>query len=245
MTSISSDSRADRLQNLLAAHADRLENAPAQSVLTWAHETFGPTLCATSSMADAVMVHLLAQCAPGTDVLFLDTGVHFPETLAFRSLMAQRYDVRVVDVAWSSSGARRSELQGEWARDPEACCRRRKVDPLNRALAPYDAWVTGIRRAESASRRHTRVLDWDERNQVMKIAPLAHWSDDEIRKYVREHALPSHALSESGYTSIGCAPCTARPTNDDPRSGRWPGWEKTECGLHQAPAFPAGVVTSR
>ena len=225
---------AERLRDLVVACGDRWEGEPADAVLRWAGRTFGDRLCATSSMSDAVIVHMLARHVPGTDVLFLDTGEHFAETLEFRHELAGRYQVNVIDLRWDAqmSGAISPELRDEFTRDPHSCCWRRKVAPLSRALESYDAWITGIRRVEAASRDATPVISWDERNQVVKIAPIAAWTDEQVAEYSRAHRLPANPLTSRGYTSIGCAPCTAPPTSDDPRSGRWPGWAKTECGLH-------------
>jgi phosphoadenosine phosphosulfate reductase len=224
---------AGRLRALVDRHAAQCEAAPAEAVLRWAHRTFGARLCATSSMADAVVVHLVSCSAPGTDVLFLDTGLHFKETLEFRRLVRESYAVNVVDLRWDEGVAGGDPgLVDEYTRDPQSCCRRRKVTPLRTALASYDAWVTGIRRSETANRATTPVLSWDESAGVVRIAPLASWSDERVAAYARDHDLPRNRLADLGYTSIGCAPCTSLPTSDDPRSGRWPGLAKTECGLH-------------
>jgi phosphoadenosine phosphosulfate reductase len=229
-----------RLRTLVAEHARELEGVSAEAVIAWARETFRARLCATSSMGDVVMVHQASRFAPGLDVLFLDTGYHFEETLALRELVSSSYDVNVVDV--------RPELDVEdqrvlWGRDlfdsdPDACCRLRKVLPLRRALAGYDAWMTGIMRTDSPQRVGTPVLAWDEVNQVVRVAPLASWSREMVEAYREEHALPHHRLTELGYTSIGCQPCTSMPSGPDPRSGRWPGLRKNECGIH------AGVRTA-
>lgn len=223
-----------RLRDLVDACGDRWEAKSADAVLRWAGQTFGDRLCATSSMADAVIVHMVARCAPGTDVLFLDTGAHFAETLEFRREVAGHYQVNVIDLRWDAetTGEAGAELRDEFARDPHSCCWRRKVAPLSRAMERYDAWITGIRRVEASSRDATPVISWDERNHVVKIAPIAAWTDERVAEYSRAHRLPENPLTSRGYSSIGCAPCTALPTGDDPRSGRWPGWTKTECGLH-------------
>jgi phosphoadenosine phosphosulfate reductase len=224
----------NRLRSVVAQHAGDLEGVSAETVISWARETFGARLCATSSMGDVVIAHQAARFAPGLDVLFLDTGYHFPETLALRDLVSSSYDVNVVDVRPERSVAEQRELWGRdlFASDPDGCCRLRKVLPLRRALAGYDAWITGISRADSPQRAETPVVSWDEANQVVKVAPLATWTHSMVADYLEEHALPRNRRAELGYTSIGCQPCTSLPTGPDLRSGRWPGLQKTECGLH-------------
>jgi phosphoadenosine phosphosulfate reductase len=228
-------SEISRLHSLVAQHARDLEGASAEAVIGWARETFGARLCATASMGDVVMVHQLSRHAPGLDVLFLDTGYHFAETLALRGLVSSSYDVNVVDVRPERSVEEQLELWGRdlFDSDPDGCCRLRKVLPLRRALAGYDAWITGIRRADSPRRAETPVLAWDEVNQVVKVAPLATWTREMAEGYLEDHGLPRNRLTELGYTSIGCQPCTSLPIGPDLRSGRWPGLQKIECGLHR------------
>ncbi|MDX6375487.1 MAG: phosphoadenosine phosphosulfate reductase [Nocardioidaceae bacterium] len=227
-------SEISRLRAVVAQHARALEGVSAETVIRWAWKTFGARLCATSSMGDVVIVHQASRFAPGLDVLFLDTGYHFPETLALRDQVSSSFDVNVVEVRPERSVAEQRELWGRdlFASDPDGCCRLRKVLPLRRALAGYDAWITGISRADSPERAETPVLSWDEVNQVVKVAPLATWTRPMVEDYLAEHALPRNRRAELGYTSIGCQPCTSLPTGPDLRSGRWPGLQKTECGLH-------------
>jgi phosphoadenosine phosphosulfate reductase len=227
-------SEISRLRSLVARHARHLEGVSAETVIRWARETFGARLCATASMGDVVIVHQASRFAPGLDVLFLDTGYHFPETLALRDLVSSSFDVHVVDVRPGRSVEEQRELWGRdlFNSDPDGCCRLRKVLPLRRALAGYDAWITGIRRTDSPQRAQAPVLSWDEDNQVVKVAPLATWTRPMVGTYLDVHGLPRNQLTELGYTSIGCRPCTSLPTGPDLRSGRWPGLQKTECGLH-------------
>lgn len=226
-----------QLRRVAEVASDHWEDQGAAAVLRWAQATFGTRLCATASMTDAVVVHLLSVHAPGTDVLFLDTGQHFPETLDFRRQVEQSYRLQVIDVHWNRPSGRLDAggpgVPNEFEVDPDSCCRRRKVLPLREALASYDAWITGIRRVETARRATTPTVSWDESNQVVKIAPIVAWTDDQVAAYVDDFNLPSHPLARIGYTSIGCAPCTSPPATDDPRSGRWLGRSKVECGLHQ------------
>jgi len=226
----------EELRALAAAADDVLAGADADTVLAWAAAEFGRRLVVTSSMADGVLPHLVSQHVPGVDVVFIDTGYHFAETLGTRDQVAWELDVRVVTVEPERTVAAQDAFLGArlHERDPETCCRLRKVEPLRRALAAYDAWVTGVRRDETAHRAGTPLVAWDERNRVVKIAPLVAWSDDDLFAYAERHRVPVNPLLAEGYPSIGCAPCT-RPVapGSDPRSGRWVGFAKTECGLHR------------
>jgi phosphoadenosine phosphosulfate reductase len=218
------------------AAAPGLAEASAPEVAAWAAQEFGGLLAVACSMADAVLPHLVAQAAPGVDVLFLETGYHFPETIETRRVVAERLDVRVVDVLPRLTVAEQDAEHGQdlFARDPAACCRMRKMEPLAEQLAGYEAWVTGVRREEAATRAHTPVVGWDEAHGLVKINPLAAWTFDELLAYAWENDVPLNPLLTDGYPSIGCLPCTARVApGDDPRSGRWAGLAKTECGIHR------------
>jgi len=206
-----------------------------REVLAWAAETFGEGLIVASNMQDAVLVALGADARPGVDVLFLETGYHFAETLGTRDAVAQVYGVRIVQAEPDLTVPEQDELLGKdlFATDPGRCCNLRKVVPLQRTLARYDAWVTGVRRVEAPTRATTPLVTWDERHGLVKVNPIAHWSDEQMAAYIREHAVLVNPLVDAGYPSIGCAPCTAKPApGADPRSGRWAGFAKTECGLH-------------
>ena len=217
----------------LQANAE-LADASALEIMGWAHERFGSGLVVTSSMADTVMIHLAEQVAPGIDVVFLDTGYHFVETIGTRDAVQAVHDVNVITVTPEQTVA---EQDAAWGRDlfatnPDQCCALRKVAPLGRALAPYAAWATGLRRADSAARAHTPVVSWDARRSILKVAPIATWTDEDVADYIEQHGLMVNPLLEDGYTSIGCEPCTARSTAGDTRAGRWAGRAKTECGIH-------------
>lgn len=215
------------------SHDGRVELT--REILAWAAETYGDRLIVASNMQDAVLVELAAAQRPGVDVLFLETGYHFAETLGTRDAVAHTYGVRVVEATPELTVAEQDATIGEdlFATDPGRCCSIRKVEPLRRALEPYDAWVTGVRRVEAPTRAQTPLVTWDERHGLVKVNPIAHWSDDEMDAYIGEHAILVNPLVEAGYPSIGCAPCTQKPApGDDPRSGRWAGFSKTECGLH-------------
>ncbi len=215
--------------------ASDLADASAAELLQWTEQTFGDSYIVASNMQDAVLVHLAAQVRPGVDVLFLDTGYHFVETIGTRDAVELVYGVNVVNVGPEQSVAEQDALLGKdlFARDAGECCRLRKVVPLRRALANYSAWVTGIRRVEAPTRANAPLISFDEAFGLVKINPIAAWSDDEMHAYIAEHGILVNPLVEEGYPSIGCEPCTRKPEpGADPRSGRWAGLAKTECGLH-------------
>ena len=219
----------------VALHANvELEGATALEVMGWAAERFGAGLVVTSSMADTVMIHLAEQVAPGIDVVFLDTGYHFVETIGTRDAVRAVHDVNVIDVSAELTVAEQDARYGRdlFATDPDACCAMRKVAPLSRALEPYAAWATGLRRTDSAARAHTPVVSWDARRHIIKVAPIATWSDADVADYIERNGLMVNPLLEDGYASIGCEPCTLPSAGEDVRSGRWAGRAKTECGIH-------------
>jgi len=210
-------------------------DATAQQVLAWAAETFGNRMIVASNMQDAVLVELAAKARPGVDVLFLDTGYHFAETIGTRDAVETVYDVRIVNATPEHAVAEQDSLLGKdlFARDPNRCCALRKVAPLQKTLAGYDAWVTGVRRVEAPTRANTPLVTYDEKFGLVKINPIAAWSDEEMDAYIAEHNVLVNPLVAEGYPSIGCAPCTAKPLpGADKRSGRWAGTGKIECGLH-------------
>ena len=213
--------------------ADPVEQALA--VLRWAGETFGDDFAVTSSMADGLLSHLASRAVPGVNVVFLDTGYHFAETIGTRDWVSGVMPITLVNVQPAQTVAEQdAEYGGKLHdRDPDLCCSLRKVQPLAKALAGYTAWGSGVRRDESPTRAGTRVVDWDAKRGMVKVNPLAAWTQDDVDAYITEHRVPVNPLQEIGYASIGCAPCT-RPVapGEDPRAGRWAGRGKTECGLH-------------
>jgi len=225
----------------LAAEADaRFEGIAdpeeqALAVLRWAGETFGDEFAITSSMADGLLAHLASRAVPGVRVIFLNTGYHFAETIGTRDWISGVLPITLVDVQPERTVAEQDAEHGEklYERDPDLCCSLRKVQPLARTLAGYLAWGSGVRRDETAQRAGTRVVDWDAKRGMVKVNPLAAWTQDDVDRYVAEHQVPVNPLTDIGYASIGCAPCT-RPVapGEDPRAGRWAGRSKTECGLH-------------
>ena len=215
--------------------AVRLETASAEEVLAWAADTFGERFCITSSMADGILAHLASRVIPGVDVVFLDTGYHFPETLGTRDAVAAMYDVNVVTVLPELTVAEQDARHGRdlFASSPDRCCELRKVVLLQKALAGYAAWASGVRRDESPTRRDTPVVAWDARKGKVKISPLARWTQADVDRYAAEHGVLINPLQQLGYASIGCAPCTrAVAPGEDPRAGRWAGQSKIECGIH-------------
>ena len=217
---------------VVSAGDDVVEQAAAS--LRWARQAFGDRLVVASSMGDEVLVHLASVAAPGVDVLFLDTGYHFAETLGTRDAVATTYDVTVRTVLPLITVEQQTAEHGPdlWSRDPDACCAIRKVEPLERGLSGYDAWATGMRREDAPTRSDIDVVGWDTRRDKVKLNPLAAWTQADVDRYAEEHGVLLNPLRQLGYASIGCEPCT-RPVaaGEDPRSGRWSGTGKTECGL--------------
>ena len=220
----------------LAAHAQaQLDGAPAQAILRWAIERFSPRFAIASSMESGVLSHMAAEIRPGVPVLFLDTGYHFPETIGTRDAIAATYDVTLLTIGPVRTVAQQDAEFGPrlYERDPDLCCAMRKVAPLDDALDSYDAWASGIRRDELETRREIDVVAWDDRREMVKVNPLAGWTQDDVEAYIAKHDILVNPLMSEGYPSIGCGPCTRRVApGEDPRSGRWAGTGKVECGLH-------------
>ena len=210
-------------------------DATAEQLLAWTAETFGDTFIVASNMQDAVLVELAAKALPGVDVLFLDTGYHFAETIGTRDAVESVYDVRIVNARPEHTVPEQDSLLGKdlFARDPNQCCALRKVVPLQTTLAGYGAWVTGVRRVEAPTRANTPLITYDDKFGLVKVNPLAAWTDEQMQAYIDEHHVLVNPLVAAGYPSIGCRTCTIKPLpGADPRSGRWAGIAKTECGLH-------------
>lgn len=236
MSAQAAERTAEDLRILARYASVDLAGASAQTIVEWAATVFPGRVVATQSMANTALSHVISSVAPEIPVVFLDTGYHFPETLATRDAVAER-GVRMLSIEPVATVAQQDAEYGPelFRRDPELCCRLRKVEPMERLLADYDAWITGMRYSTSQERRERRtVVEFDEERGVVKIAPLLHWTDEHLLRYTIEHDVPVNPLMYDGYPSIGCAPCTARvEPGADPRSGRWQGFEKTECGLHR------------
>jgi len=222
----SSAPRPDLTDDTLASLSASFEKAPPSRIIEWAVSEFGTRLAVSASMTDAVLIDLAVRVEPGIEVVFIDTGYHFPETLETVELVRRRYglNLRIMTVA--------TQAPSLWEADPENCCSAVKVGQLDRALADKDAWMSGLRRDESATRANAPIVARDLRGLV-KINPLATWTELDVKGYIADHDVPTNPLLDQGYPSIGCMPCT-RPVapGEDPRSGRWAGRDKTECGLH-------------
>lgn len=239
----------EQLRELAAKGAAELDGATATELLQWTDANFGGVnglgdsggsaahcnYIVASNMADAVLVDLATKVRAGVPVLFLDTGYHFAETLGTRDAVATTYDVTVRTVLPLITVEQQTAEHGPdlWSRDPDACCAIRKVEPLERGLSGYDAWATGMRREDAPTRSDIDVVGWDTRRDKVKLNPLAAWTQADVDRYAEEHGVLLNPLRQLGYASIGCEPCT-RPVaaGEDPRSGRWSGTGKTECGLH-------------
>lgn len=217
---------ADELKALAEQAGRDLEDATPLEILTWAAETFGKKFAVTSSMEDAVVAHLASRAFPGVDVVFLDTGYHFEETIGTRDAVEAVMDVNVITLTPRQSVAEQDAEYGPKLhdRDPDLCCALRKVKPLEEGLTAYDAWATGLRRDESPTRANTPVVGWDEKRRKVKVSPIARWTQDDVDAYVLEHGVLTNPLLMDGYASVGCAPCTRRVAEgEDARAAAGPG----------------------
>jgi phosphoadenosine phosphosulfate reductase len=233
--STSSTASTTDLRALAEQAQHELADATAAEALAWTAQTFGDRWIVASNMQDAVLIELAYQAKRDVDVLFLETGYHFIETIGTRDAVAVTYpEIRIVNAQAEQSVSDQEAEFGLLNRtNPDRCCHLRKVVPLRRTLAGYDAWVTGVRRADAPTRANTPIVQWDEANGLVKVNPIAPWSDDEFNAYIAQHRLLQNPLVNVGYLSIGCEPCTSKPLpGQDARSGRWAGLAKTECGLH-------------
>ncbi|OZM74282.1 phosphoadenosine phosphosulfate reductase [Amycolatopsis antarctica] len=228
--------RTEELKELARDAARTYAEAGAEESIRWAFDTFGDDLIVASNMQDAVLIDLATRARSDVDVLFLETGYHFAETIGTRDAVAHTYPgITVVNATADQSVAEQDAEHGARLhdRDPGLCCNLRKVVPLRRTLSGYSCWITGVRRVDAPTRADTPIVTWDERNGLVKVNPIAAWTDDEFNDYIVRNGILENPLVQDGFPSIGCAPCTARVAQgDDPRSGRWAGKSKTECGLH-------------
>ncbi|MBI2708654.1 MAG: phosphoadenylyl-sulfate reductase [Actinobacteria bacterium] len=220
------DGRVDLTDGELAELNDEFDSWSATRIIRWAVETFSPHLAMTASMTDAVLIDLATKVDPGLEVIFIDTGYHFPETLETVEAVRRHYglNLKMMTVA--------RQEEALWEADPESCCSAVKVGQLDRALAGKLAWMSGLRRVEAASRGSAPIVARDLRGLV-KVNPIANWTDQDVEGYIRDHAIIVNPLTRQGYPSIGCMPCTTPVApGEDPRAGRWRGSDRTECGLH-------------
>jgi len=229
------DLQATERDSALAGISATLEGSTAEEIAAWVAGEFGSDVIVAASMQDTVLPHLFAQVIPGIEVLFLDTGYHFPETLLTLDRATRALPIALVQALPRQSVPEQDAEYGKKLhdRDPNLCCFLRKVEPLARSLDGRAAWVTGVRRIEGPTRASTPIVSWDDRHGLVKINPLVTWSDEDVETYQVEHELLRNPLVAQGYPSIGCAPCTRRVApGEDPRAGRWSGNDKTECGIH-------------
>ena len=222
----------------LDLESNRLEGSEPQEIIRWAVETYGDDLALSASFGGCEGMALLDMISKVTDkvtVLTIDTGFIFKETAEFREEVIRRYKLPVEVLRPELTIEEQVERYGEQMRTctPNLCCQIRKIEPLQKALNRYDAWMTGIRREQTPQRAGTKVVAWEERYEAAKIAPMPEWTEAQVWDYVREHNVPVNPLLHQGYKSIGCEPQT-RPVHhdEDPRAGRWAGIDKTECGIH-------------
>ncbi len=223
---VASKSELAELGEEMAAQSAAFETAPAGLVVAWAVDRFGPRLAMAASFQDAVLIDIAVAVDPKIEVVFLDTQSHFPETLEYVEAVRSRYDLNLT-VTQPVEGA------DQWPCGTSQCCEFRKVRPLKQALAGRDAWMTGLKRVDAPTRRDAPIVAYDEAWGMVKVNPLATWSEADVAGYALDHDLPRHPLVDEGYLSIGCAP-TTRPVTigEDPRAGRWSDSDKVECGLH-------------
>jgi phosphoadenosine phosphosulfate reductase len=221
-----SESEIGELREELEGQSRAFESAPAGLVVSWAVERFGSKLAMAASFQEAVLIDIAVRVEPSIEVVFLDTGAHFPETLEYVETIKSRYDLNLT-VTQPVEGAE------EWPCGTAQCCEFRKVRPLKQALEGKEAWMTGLKRVDAYTRRAAPIVSFDDNWGLVKINPLATWTEHDIAGYSADHGIPTHPLLAQGYLSIGCAP-TTRPVHDgeDPRAGRWSDSDKVECGLH-------------
>jgi phosphoadenylyl-sulfate reductase (thioredoxin) len=226
--------------------ARTLEGRPPEEVLAEAATRFGPRVAFATGFGPegCVLLDVIARHRLPVEVLTLDTGLLFPETLSLWRRLEERYGLTIRSVRPRLGVAEQAALHGPrlWERDPDHCCGMRKVEPLADALAGLDAWVTAIRREQTQERRDARVVERDRRFGLVKVNPLAPWTHAQVWEYIRENDVPFNALHSRGYPSVGCWPCTSPVREgEDARAGRWRHREKTECGLHQRRPHPGSA----
>jgi phosphoadenosine phosphosulfate reductase len=226
----------------IRAWGESLEGSQPQQVLVAAITRYAPRIVLACSFGaeDVVLVDMIHRIDPSVGLFYLDTDFLFPETYETRDRIIERYQLKPIQVLCVKSlltPERQAEAHGPalWSSDPDQCCKLRKVEPLARVLSGFDAWITGIRREQAPTRAHAKPIEWDQTFQLVKVNPLVRWTSADVWTYIKVHEVPYNVLHDRNYPSIGCIQCT-KPVmpGEDPRSGRWEGREKTECGLHKA-----------
>ncbi|SFI61793.1 phosphoadenylyl-sulfate reductase [Thermoflavimicrobium dichotomicum] len=221
--------------------AQELRDAHPIEIIRWGLERLGTsafTFACSFGYEDVALVDMVLEVDPSIDIFYLDTDLHFPETYQTRDRLAERYQKEFIRVATTLTLEEQAKQYGEklWTRNPDICCRLRKVEPLKEFLKRYQGWITGIRREQAPTRAHTEVVEYDQTFGLVKLNPLAFWNSKQVWNYIHEKNIPYNPLHDQNYPSIGCLPCT-RPVQpgEDPRAGRWAGTQKIECGLHNTP----------
>ena len=216
---------------------EKLERWPVEQVLIWAQHTFGTELAATSSFQSQSLplLDIISKYCPEMPVLFIDSGYHFPETLAYQETLAQTLGLRVITIQSDRSRQQFEDQHGKlYQVAPDFCCHERKVMPLNKALKGYQAWISGIRHDQTDNRNNASIIE--RQGSIIKLNPMIHWTQAQVDQYINEHNLPRPPLESRGYKSISCFPCTQTVCNGTSiRTGRWVGHTKTECGIHSFP----------
>ena len=226
MSIVASKTELMQLQEEMDEQSAAFETAPAGLIVAWAVDRFGSKLTMASSFQEAVLIDIAVQVDPKIEVVFLDTGSHFPETLEYVETIRKRYDLNLT-VTKPVAGAE------EWPCGSAQCCEFRKVRPMKQAMEGKEAWITGLKRVDAPTRRDAPIVAYDEAWGMVKVNPLATWTEQDVAGYGADHGIPRHPLLSQGYLSIGCAP-TTRPVDEgeDPRAGRWSDSDKVECRLH-------------
>jgi phosphoadenosine phosphosulfate reductase len=217
--------------------AEQFENGGIEELLEWAADRFAPRLVMTSNFGaeGVVLIDHLARVAPKTPVVYLSTGFQFAETDELKERLRERYDLNIVQAESELTVEEQNRIHGEqlYQTNSDLCCKIRKVEPLQNALLGYDAWIAALRRDQSPTRANIKTIEWNARNNLVKIHPLAAWTRAKVWNYILKHNLPYNRLYNEGYTSIGCQPCTRKTAaGAHERSGRWDGNKKMECGIH-------------
>lgn len=222
---------------LIAQASVDLEHETPEAIIQWAIERFpNITFACSFGAEDVVLVDMVQKISPKTDIFYLDTDFHFKETYETRDRLEQHYGLKFVQVKPAITPEEQAEKHGEalWKSEPTACCNIRKVEPLTRILGNYEAWITGIRRDQAPTRANAKKIEYDTKFGLVKFNPIANWTSDDVWEYIRANNIYYNPLHDQDYPSIGCEHCTRQvKAGEDPRAGRWSGFEKTECGLHK------------
>ena len=222
------------------------ESWTPQHALTWAFETYGNRVAISSAFGaeGMVLIDMASRLRKGFRLFTIDTEFLFPETYNLMDRIEEKYGITIEKVFSLLSPEEQERTQGAtlWIRDPDACCNLRKVEPLRRKLGELSAWVTSIRRDQTSARSVASRVEWDAKFGLVKVNPIVNWTSKQVWRYIHDHDVPYNELHNQDYPSIGCTHCTrAVGAGDDPRSGRWPGFAKTECGLHVIEPMPSGA----